>query len=78
MSAAISDMVGVSSEPNMGNKVFDPLGFAEKNPEMVPFYREAELKHGRQAMLAVTGLICADFVRIPGEVYQVFNKFFSV
>ncbi len=45
--AGLSDLVGVSSEPPHGGKPFDPLGFAEKNPSMVPFYREAELKHGR-------------------------------
>ena len=45
-SADISGMVGISQEPNMKNKLFDPLGFSEKNPSMVPFYREAELKHG--------------------------------
>lgn len=34
------------NEFDMGHDL-DPLGFAEKNPSMVPFYREAELKHGR-------------------------------
>jgi hypothetical protein len=28
-------------------KVFDPLKFSEKSPEWVPWFREAELKHGR-------------------------------
>jgi len=31
---------------------FDPCGFAERAPEWVPWFREAELKHGRAAMLA--------------------------
>merc|ERR1712066_110958 len=38
--------------------------------ELLPFFREAELKHGRIAMLAWTGLVVPDFVRIPGERYS--------
>lgn len=49
---------------------FDPLGFAEKNPEMVPWYREAELKHGRMAMLATVGFVAPEFIRVPGEMFQ--------
>ena len=49
---------------------FDPLGLAEKAPEMVPWYRECEIKHGRIAMLAVVGFITAEYVRIPGDMYQ--------
>lgn len=49
---------------------FDPLGLAEKAPENVLFYREAEIKHGRIAMLAVVGLVVAQFVRLPGDIYQ--------
>jgi len=32
--------------------------------------REAELKHGRIAMLAWVGLVVPDFVRIPGERFS--------
>jgi len=51
---------------------FDPLGLAEKFPEQLPFFREAELKHGRIAMLAWVGLVVPEFVRIPGpeKCYQ--------
>lgn len=49
---------------------FDPLGFAEKNPDMVPWYREAELKHGRIAMLASVGFVAPEFTRMPGEMFQ--------
>lgn len=49
---------------------FDPLGLAEKSPELVPWYRECEIKHGRIAMLAVVGFITAEYVRIPGDMYQ--------
>jgi len=49
---------------------FDPMGFAEKSPEMVPYYREAEIKHGRMAMLATVGFVAPEFFRIPGDAYQ--------
>jgi hypothetical protein len=55
--------------PEMKN--FDPLKFSEKSPEWVPFFREAELKHGRISMLATLGYIVADFVKLPGDVHQV-------
>merc|ERR1719453_510944 len=49
---------------------FDPLGFAEKAPDLVPWYREAELKHGRMCMLATLGMVVPEFVRVPGDIYQ--------
>lgn len=52
-------------------KNFDPLKFSENSPEWVPWFREAELKHGRIAMLATLGWIVADFVKLPGEVHNV-------
>lgn len=55
-------------EPNSKN--FDPLHLAENNPENVLFYREAEIKHCRIAMLAVVGMIVPNFVRVPGDIYQ--------
>merc|ERR1719446_1556371 len=40
---------------------FDPLGFSKNaSPETMKKYREAELKHGRVAMLAAFGMIVAD------------------
>merc|ERR1740127_243899 len=40
---------------------FDPLGFAERaSPAEIVKYREAELKHGRVAMLAITGMLFAE------------------
>lgn len=51
-------------------KNFDPLGLSERAPEWVNWFREAELKHGRQAMLAVVGLVVPEFIRIPGEQFS--------
>jgi hypothetical protein len=43
--------------------IFDPLGFAEKADEMtLKRYREAELTHGRVAMLAVVGFLVGEAV----------------
>jgi light-harvesting complex I chlorophyll a/b binding protein 1 len=52
-------------------KNFDPLKLSVKSPEWIPFFREAELKHCRIAMLATVGWIVADFVKLPGEVHAV-------
>jgi hypothetical protein len=49
---------------------FDPLKLSETYSPFLPWFREAELKHGRTAMLAVVGFIATDFVRIPGEIYS--------
>jgi len=49
---------------------FDPLELASKYPDMVPWFREAELKHGRMSMLAVLGMIVPAFVRVPGAQFE--------
>ena len=36
----------------------------------MPWSREAELKHGRAAMLATLGMVVPEFVRIPGDAYS--------
>jgi len=59
----------VGAEGAWGTYEFDPIGFS-KYTELVPFFREAELKHGRIAMLAWVGLVVPDFVRVPGEAYS--------
>mmetsp|Transcript_85364 Transcript_85364/g.269062 ORF Transcript_85364/g.269062 Transcript_85364/m.269062 type:complete len:280 (+) Transcript_85364:92-931(+) len=53
-----------------GRYEWDPLELSTRYPEHLPWYREAELKHGRVAMLAMVGLIAPDFVRLPFEACQ--------
>ena len=55
---------------NQSSKNFDPAGFAERAPDWLPWFREAELKHGRAAMLAAAGFVVPEFVRIPGEQFS--------
>ena len=54
----------------VGDIGFDPLGFS--NWLNLNWAREAEIKHGRVAMLAATGMIVQDIAVIPG-----FEKEFS-
>ena len=49
---------------------FDPLALSTTYEPFLPFFREAELRHGRTAMLAVLGMIVPDFIRIPGEAFS--------
>eukprot|EP00929_Paragymnodinium_shiwhaense_P103713 TRINITY_DN673_c0_g5_i1.p1 TRINITY_DN673_c0_g5~~TRINITY_DN673_c0_g5_i1.p1 ORF type:complete len:276 (-),score=88.10 TRINITY_DN673_c0_g5_i1:160-987(-) len=60
----------VGADGAWGRYEFDPAGFSSRFYEYVPYFREAELKHGRIAMLAWLGLVVPDFVRIPGERYS--------
>lgn len=55
--------------PELNN--FDPLKFSEKAPEWVPWFREAELKHGRVCMLAVLGFVTQEFYQLPGDIHCV-------
>ena len=48
----------------VGDVGFDPLGLA--GVADIRFLREAELKHGRVAMLAATGAIFQDLVQFQG------------
>ncbi|CAK0890914.1 unnamed protein product [Prorocentrum cordatum] len=65
----VAGMVGAPSEAERfligGDEIYDPLNIAARCPQYLPWFREAELKHGRVAMLAWVGMVVPDFVRIP-------------
>eukprot|EP00523_Entomoneis_sp_CCMP467_P002891 CAMPEP_0168744874 /NCGR_PEP_ID=MMETSP0724-20121128/14320_1 /TAXON_ID=265536 /ORGANISM="Amphiprora sp., Strain CCMP467" /LENGTH=196 /DNA_ID=CAMNT_0008792555 /DNA_START=25 /DNA_END=615 /DNA_ORIENTATION=+ len=70
LNGAVDSMPGAIDFRGDRSDVFDPLGLATTYEPFLPFFREAELRHGRTAMLAVLGMIVPDFVRIPGEPYS--------
>ena len=53
-----------------GRYELDPFDFCNNFPEHLPWYREAEVKHGRVAMLAYVGLIVPDFARLPDPIFH--------
>lgn len=54
---AVEDLAGVTSFPGF----FDPAGISEdKSEARIKYFREAELKHGRVAMLASLGFLVAE------------------
>eukprot|EP00933_Yihiella_yeosuensis_P042354 TRINITY_DN368_c0_g1_i4.p1 TRINITY_DN368_c0_g1~~TRINITY_DN368_c0_g1_i4.p1 ORF type:complete len:291 (-),score=73.45 TRINITY_DN368_c0_g1_i4:154-1026(-) len=53
-----------------GDYQWDPIDLAAHYPEHLPWFREAELKHGRVAMLAFAGSVLPDFVRFPSEPFS--------
>jgi hypothetical protein len=66
-----SEELGVSNSILFQNKFFDPLHLATE--ESFVRYREAELKHGRVAMLATAGMIFPDLV--PSDSKQPLTSF---
>lgn len=58
-------LVGAQGEFSAANYNFDPLGFSNNFAFALPWFREAELKHGRVAMLAFVGLIAPDAFTVP-------------
>lgn len=62
----VEDMIGKYS---VADTVYDPLGLADKYD--LNWMREAELKHGRVCMLAVSGWLANDAgIKFPGEAFQ--------
>ena len=72
----------VGSGGAFGEYQFDPAGLSTEYSDLVPWFRESELKHGRVAMLAFVGLIAPDAFRLPidglqdfsGDVIEAHNK----
>ena len=57
-STALPAIMDAGIGPETGNKIFDPAGFTKFNGDKtLAWYRHAEIKHGRVAMLATTGWI---------------------
>jgi len=57
------------ANPQDGVLMWDPVGFCKDGKqETFDKYREAEIKHGRVAMLAVVGLVVQHYVHIPNFV----------
>eukprot|EP00632_Arachnochrysis_sp_CCMP2950_P013635 CAMPEP_0185699602 /NCGR_PEP_ID=MMETSP1164-20130828/7020_1 /TAXON_ID=1104430 /ORGANISM="Chrysoreinhardia sp, Strain CCMP2950" /LENGTH=200 /DNA_ID=CAMNT_0028366543 /DNA_START=41 /DNA_END=643 /DNA_ORIENTATION=- len=57
MKMAVEDLPGVTSFPGF----FDPAGISEgKSEARIKYFREAELKHGRVAMLAALGFVVGE------------------
>ena len=57
-----------------GDVGFDPLWVSSALPDKgwIKYLREAELKHGRIAMLATVGWICTSLgIHLPGDVHDV-------
>jgi hypothetical protein len=62
---SVEAMEGVG--PETGGKLFDPLGFAGVSDEALAWFRAAELKHGRVAMIATVGYMLTQAgVYFPG------------
>lgn len=60
----------------VGDKGFDPLGFTSRFPQAITWFREAELKHGRLAMLATAGWLAVDMgIKFPGAKYAGLTAF---
>lgn len=53
-----------------GKYEFDPAELSSRYPEQLPWFREAELKHGRVAMLACLGMVAPDLVRLPDAAFS--------
>ena len=61
--ASAESVDGIAAPMAPFEKVFDPLSFSVGTPpEIVKRYREAELTHGRVAMLATVGILVGEAV----------------
>merc|ERR1719498_2237051 len=80
MNSRSSMKMAFESEPGViaPTGFWDPFGLANDiDEETFTKYRTAELKHGRVSMLAVTGLIAAQYIRFPGAIGYNFDLKFD-
>merc|ERR1719482_518288 len=72
----VADMPGATAPLAKPGSFWDPVGFSTQTEEgLVLFYREAELKHGRVAMLACLGIWVGDVIHpfVGSPTYEGFN-----
>lgn len=61
MSAGTDYVATLPGAPFPDGAVWDPVGLSDRaNPEDIKKWREAEIKHGRVAMLASVGVLVAE------------------
>ena len=72
LSVSMSDMPGSINFARKEFK-FDPLNFSETYQPFLPYFRDAEIRNGRTAMLGVVGLIAQSYYRLPGDAYSFEN-----
>jgi light-harvesting complex I chlorophyll a/b binding protein 1 len=61
-----ANLLGLTNIDPQGLGYFDPLGFTiGKSENKIRSYREAELKHGRLAMLAALGFVAGETTPFP-------------
>lgn len=73
LSAASMDEMRGSIDFKRSSFAFDPLKLGATYGPLLPFLREAELRHCRTAMLGVVGLVVPEYARLPGETYSFEN-----
>eukprot|EP00591_Stephanopyxis_turris_P010254 CAMPEP_0195516780 /NCGR_PEP_ID=MMETSP0794_2-20130614/8617_1 /TAXON_ID=515487 /ORGANISM="Stephanopyxis turris, Strain CCMP 815" /LENGTH=199 /DNA_ID=CAMNT_0040645459 /DNA_START=45 /DNA_END=644 /DNA_ORIENTATION=+ len=62
----------------VGDKGFDPMGLSDIQTDL-NYARWAELKHGRIAMLAITGMVFQEYgPHWPGDAYTAMDPFEAV
>merc|ERR1719178_347206 len=69
-SADVLDGIGVTAPFGKKGKCWDPIGFTERTTDpLLLWYRAAELKHSRVAMLACTGWLVNQYeLYFPGNL----------
>lgn len=80
LSMGIENFIGAPSSKEITGGFFDPLGLSvDKDDETLFWYRSAELKHGRVAMLATLGIVVQGTGSlIPGFPIQDTNAFTAI
>ena len=71
---AVEELPGVTSFPGF----FDPAGISKgQTPAIIKYFREAELKHGRVAMLASLGFLVGASYLLREDLTLDFGAFYE-